>query len=1051
MAENFSANFSIDITQLKAGLTQANKLIRENQSAFRAAAAELENADDKSAAYQDAIDALNSTVDVQQKKIDALRSEYQRLLDEGIDPSSNEMIKLRTDINKANTEMQSSITNLNKTESAFDDYKKAVQAAADQEHELISATDQLQREIADQEKELADLNKEYSEAALTFGKSSSVAVELGKKIEGLSSSLAENKQRLKDAAYAAEDTADSNDEAASAADKLRKKLADQEDTLAELKEAHLNATLEQGEHSKAAKDLAKQIDDLSGEIAVSKRNLGELEDAAEDAADGFGVFDVALGNVVANGVSALVDGCKNAVGALLGLAEETKEYRTELAKMEAAASTAGASAEYIKDKWHDMGAVLGDEGAVAEGLNNLMAAGYTTQEEMDAITKHLEGAAIKWKDTLKFEGLADGLQETFATGAAAGAFGEMLERSGVNLDDFNAGLAECKTEAEQQNYVLDQLSKLGLAEVSDAYRAQNKDLIEANKAQSDYADAQAELGDKMQPISTALTEGYTSVLNAISDLATGDHFQMIADGISDAFSWVVDTGIPAVKTGIEWVSNNLPTVAGVIATVTAATAAFKIASIAATAAQQGMTLAQYAGAAAQRVLNAAMSANPIGLIITAIGLLVTAFITLWNNSEKFRNFWIGLWEKVKDITAKAVEGIKNIFGKIVEFVKGNWQSLLLLIANPFAGAFKLLWDNCDAFREFWINLWEKIKGVAGDAWQAISGFFSGVASWFNENVIQPIVNYFTELWNNIVSTFHMVIDPWVEIIKRAAALIYETVIVPIVQYFTDLWNSIKEIFAVVSSWFSENVIEPVIGFFKSMWERVSGFFSNLWSDIVRIFGAVSGWWKSNVSEPITKAISGAFDKVKTAAAGAWAKVKEIFGNVAGFFKEKFSAAWTAVKNIFSTGGKIFSGITEGIAAMFKKIVNKIIGGINKVVAIPFNAINKALDKLRNLAILGVSPFEWLPTIKVPQIPELAKGGIVNGATQAIIGEAGKEAVLPLERNTEWMDMLAERIAANGGGGVTVNQTNHYAQAHSRYELWNSRKQIAAAVRLAAKA
>ena len=896
LAESLSASFSIDTTQLKAGLTQANKLIRESQSAYRAAAAEVENAGDKTDAYESAIAALNDTVTVQSKKVDALRDEYARLESEGLDPSSDQMVKLRTDINKANTELQNSITRLNKTESAFDGYKKAAEDAAD----------------------------------------------------GI------------------EDAADATEDAGKAAD---------------------------------------------------------------DAADDFGVFDVALGNVVANGVSALVDGCKNAVGALLGLAEETKEYRTELAKMEAAASTAGASADYIKDKWHDMGAVLGDEGAVAEGLNNLMAAGYTTQEEMDAITKHLEGAAIKWKDTLKFEGLADGLQETFATGAAAGAFGEMLERSGVNLDEFNAGLAECKTEAEQQNYVLDQLSKLGLAEVSDAYREQNKDLIEANKAQSDYADAQAELGEKMQPISTALTEGYTSVLNAISDLATGEHFQMIADGISSAFSWIVDTGIPAIKTGIAWLTDNLPTVAGVIATVAAATAAFKIASLAATAAQQGMTLAQYAGVTAQKLLNTAMSANPIGLIITAIGLLVTAFITLWNNSEEFRNFWINLWEGIKNTAGAVIDWLKEAFAAIGQFFSDTWAAFSTAAENAWL-----------AVSGFFTNLWNDIKAI-----------FATVSSWLNENVIQPIVNYFTELWNKIVSNFHTVIDPWVEIIKRAAALIYETVIVPIVQYFTDLWNSIKEIFAVVSSWFSENVIEPVIGFFKSMWERVSGFFSNLWSDIVRIFGAVSGWWRSNVSEPIKNAISGAFDKVKTAAAGAWAKVKEIFGNVAGFFKEKFSDAWNAVKNIFSTGGKIFAGITDGIATMFKKIVNKIIGGINKVVAIPFNAINKALDKLRNLSILGVSPFEWLPSINVPQIPELAKGGIVNGATQAIIGEAGKEAVLPLEHNTGWMDMLAERLAAKGGGGVTVNQTNHYAQAHSRYELWNSRKQIAAAVRLAAKA
>lgn len=728
MADSLSAGFSIDITQLKAGLTQANRLIRESQSAYRAAAAEIEAAGDKTDGYEKAINALNSTIDVQRKRVSALEEEYARLESEGLDPASLEMINLRTDINKANAELSKSISQLNKTEGAFEDYEKAAKKAAD------------------------------------------IARLTGKSVE-------------------------------------------------------------------------------------------ELGDEAEDSSDGIGVLDIALGNVVANGISAFVGGVKNAIGALLGLAEETKEYRTELAKMEAAAGEAGASADYIKDKWHDMGAVLGDEGAVGEGLNNLMAAGFTTQEEMDAITKHLEGAAIKWKDTLKFEGLADGLQETLATGAAAGTFGELLERSGVVLDDFNAGLAECKTEAEQQNYVLDQLSKLGLAEVSEAYRAQNKELIESNKAQSEYTDTQAELGEKIQPITTAITQGVTDILNAFLDLTGNVDFEEIASGISGAFSWFIDTAVPAIISGVTWIKDNIPTIATVLAGVTAAMVAFKVAALAATAAQQGMTIAQYAGAAAQTLLNTAMNANPIGLIILAITALVAAFVYLWN--------------------------------------------------------------NCDAFREFWINLWEGIKSAAGAVMDWLKGAFSAIGSFFSET----------------------------------------------------------------------------------------------WS------------------------------KFSDAGRNAWAKIKEIFGNVAGFFKEKFSAAWTAVKNIFSTGGKIFSGITEGIAAAFKKIVNTIIRGINKVVSIPFTAINTALGKIRNVDILGKKPFSFIPTISVPEIPELAKGGIVRSATQAIIGEAGKEAVLPLERNTGWMDMLAERLAEKGGG-VTVNQTNHFAQAHTRYEMFQSRKQLAAAVRLA---
>lgn len=781
--ENLGVSFSIDTTNLKAGLLQANRLIKESQSAYRAAAAEIEAAGDKTNGYESAIKALNSTIDVQRKRVDALTAEYERLESEGLDPSSAEMIKLRTDINKANAEMQNSISKLNKTESAFEDYKNAAQDAAD------------------------------------------------------------------------------------------------------------------------------AVDDAG--------------DAADDAADDFGAFDVALGNVVANGITALVNSAKNAVSSLLGLAEATAEYRTEVAKIETAASEAGASTDYIKDKWQDMASVLGDEGAVGEGLNNLLAAGFTTQEQMDEITAHLEGAALKWKDTLKFEGLADGLQETLATGAAAGSFAEVLERSGVVLDDFNAGLADCSTEAEKQNYVLDQLSKLGLSEMSAAYRSQNADLIEANKAQAEYTESQAELGERMQPVATSIKQGFTDILNAFLSMTNSVDMEAVSASISKGFGWLINTGIPAIKNGIGWIRDNLPTItalaAGLTTAIVAQTAATKLKTLADMAAAKGITLVEMA----QKALNTAMKANMIGIIITAITALVAAFVYLWNNCESFRNFWINLWENVKSIVSTAIEWIKKFFNSIIEFVKNNWQALLLLIANPFVGAFKLLWDNCEAFRNFWIGLWEGIKNAAGVAIDWLRSSFAAIG-----------------------------------------------------QFFSDTWARFSD-----------------------------------------------------------------------AGRNAWARIKEIFGNVAGFFREKFGQAWSAVKAIFSTGGAIFTGIVDGISAAFKNIVNAIIRGINKVVAVPFNAINTALGKLRNVSIAGVSPFTWLPTIDVPQIPELAKGGIVNSATHAIIGEAGKEAVLPLERNTEWMDMLAERIAANTSG-VTVNQTNHYSQAHSRYELWQSRKDIAAAVRLA---
>lgn len=161
---------------------------------------------------------------------------------------------------------------------------------------------------------------------------------------------------------------------------------------------------------------------------------------------------------------------------------------------------------------------------------------------------------------------------------------------------------------------------------------------------------------------------------------------------------------------------------------------------------------------------------------------------------------------------------------------------------------------------------------------------------------------------------------------------------------------------------------------------------------------------------------------KNGAIAAWDGVKSVFSTVANFFKTVFTNAWTAVKNVFSTGGRIFDGIKDGIVTAFKAIVNAIIGGINKVIAIPFNTINSVLNGIRNINILGVTPFTWVGTINVPQIPKLAKGGIIAQPTMAVVGERGKEAVMPLENNLEWLDILADKLASrigNTGGSYII--------------------------------
>lgn len=204
------------------------------------------------------------------------------------------------------------------------------------------------------------------------------------------------------------------------------------------------------------------------------------------------------------------------------------------------------------------------------------------------------------------------------------------------------------------------------------------------------------------------------------------------------------------------------------------------------------------------------------------------------------------------------------------------------------------------------------------------------------------------------------------------------------------WDKIKEVLGKVGSWVYDNIIAPVGNFFKGLWEGIK----NIWS-------TCKTWWKEHVIDPIVNFFKGMWEGVKNGAKNAWEGIKNVFSTVATFFKNIFSNAWEGVKKVFSTGGKIFDGIKDGIVTAFKNVVNAIIRGINKVVALPFNGINKVLDKIQNVSFLGITPFDFLSwRAPVPQIPELAKGTVIPPRHKfaAILGDQkhGTNIEAPLE-------------------------------------------------------
>lgn len=267
-----------------------------------------------------------------------------------------------------------------------------------------------------------------------------------------------------------------------------------------------------------------------------------------------------------------------------------------------------------------------------------------------------------------------------------------------------------------------------------------------------------------------------------------------------------------------------------------------------------------------------------------------------------------------------------------------------------------------------------------------------------------------EVFNALVNVLKNMWDAWVVPAANAVG-----------GFFAKLFQGIVDIFKGLAAWFNSSVIQPVVGFFEGLWHSVSGFFANLWNDVTNIWYSVSSWFYNSVVEPISGFFSGMWDNLKSGASSAWEGIKNVFGSVSTWFRDKFSEAWQKVKNVFSTGGKVFEGIKEGIENAFKTVVNAIIRGINKVVSFPFNAINRFLRTLRDINILGLYPFGWISEIYVPQIPELAKGGVLKRGQVGLLEGNGSEAVVPLEKNKEWIHAVAQDFAGElGGTSVVIN-------------------------------
>lgn len=514
----------------------------------------------------------------------------------------------------------------------------------------------------------------------------------------------------------------------------------------------------------SADKAENDVDDLGESADQAEDNVKKLGESAENSGEGFTVMKGALADMVSNVISSAISKIGDLVGQLFELSEATEEYRQMQAKLEGSADTFGYSVDFAKSKYEEFYKYLGDDQMATNAITNLMGLGTSTEN----ITALAEGATAVWAtygDSIPIESLTEAINETIQVGKVTGTFADTINWAKISNEDmakalgdgseaqkaFNKAIKDGETQedafsqalsatADEQERadIVAQFLNQTYGESKKAFDESADSILDANEAELELKETQAQLGEAMQPVNTAITELKNKALQALAPLV-----EQCAQAFLDMLTWLKEH----------------PTVLTVVtAIVIALASAFAV--LAGALAIQGL-IAGVTKAIA--FLNTTLLANPIVLITALIVGLVAGFMYLWKNCDAFREFWINLWEKIQAGAKKAFNALKKFFTetvpKMVNDIANWFKSLPGKISNAISGAISRVktWGSnlkntaVNAVKNLITNVVNFAKQLPGKIWSAIQGAIGRVKEW-GSSLISTAGNAIKNMVSKVVDT-----------------------------------------------------------------------------------------------------------------------------------------------------------------------------------------------------------------------------------------------------------------------------------------------------------
>lgn len=520
--------------------------------------------------------------------------------------------------------------------------------------------------------------------------------------EGLQREIAATEIALKGAKKSAYDMQEQLMQSAS--DKALRELEDAA--------ADLDAALKRVDE-KPVEELADAADQAEGE-------LKDVADAADDAADS--LKNSNFGDVL--GAEAIVEGVGWVVDAVGELRDEVAEYQRIMASLEVSSQNAGYTADQTAASFRELYGVLGDEQTSATTLSNLQAM-KLSQEQLNQMLDGAIGAWATYGDSIPIDSLSEAINETVRTGTVTGTFADVLNWAGTSEDAFNEKLAAANNETERANLVLQELADQGLVSAGEQWQSQNENIVAANEAQLSFMENAAQLSETLAPIFTAVQEGLNQLFEALLNLTEGVDINAIAEGITAAFSFLVENG--------ELIVSILAGIAGGLAAMKLATFATDITNVITGVSTLANTFPLLSGAIS-------LLTNPIFLVGAAIVGLVTLFATSGDQIQavlqQVDNFMQGVF--AVDFT--------NILGPVL----GNALNAFMANAkNVFDSVMQVVNGLIDFIRGVFTGDWQR-------AWQGVSDIFGGIFSGLAALAKSPI-NAIIGLVNSAIGAINGII------------------------------------------------------------------------------------------------------------------------------------------------------------------------------------------------------------------------------------------------------------------------------------------------------